>query len=117
VVADGTWQTVATSSALAAQGVVRFASASVVGFAVIDSGGLRALSGVCTHQGCLLEYRELGRELACPCHRVTFSLDGNVRADQIQGLRALPRLPVREREGRIEVFLTSETGGTGPQPS
>jgi cytochrome b6-f complex iron-sulfur subunit len=114
VVTRGTWQTVATSAGLAAQGVVRFASASVVGFAVMDGGELRALSGVCTHQGCLLEYREQGRELACPCHRVTFALDGNVRADQIRGLKALPRLPVREREGRIEVFLTSESGGVTP---
>jgi len=77
---------------------------------------LRAVSGVCTHQGCLLEYREDNQELACPCHRATFSLTGDVRAHDVVGLLpALPQLPVREGDGRIEVYLATTTDGA-PKP-
>ena len=120
VAADGAWQTVATSSELDERGVVRFATLATVGFLARSGGVLRAVSGVCTHQGCLLEYRE-GEgegELACPCHRATFALTGDVRAHDVAGLLPpLPQLPVRERDGRIEVFLAATPDGAiAPKP-
>jgi nitrite reductase/ring-hydroxylating ferredoxin subunit len=116
---DGAWQVVATASELHQLGVVRFATPAAVGFLVRNSGGaVRAVSGVCTHQGCLLAYSEGDQELVCPCHRATFALTGDVRAHDVAApLPALPQLPVRERDGRIEVYLAATPdGATAPKP-
>jgi nitrite reductase/ring-hydroxylating ferredoxin subunit len=116
---DGAWQAVATASELRRLGVVRFATPATVGFLVRDSGGVvRAVSGVCTHQGCLLEYRESAQELECPCHRATFALTGEVRNHDVAApLPPLPELPVRERDGRIEAYLAaSPDGASAPKP-
>jgi nitrite reductase/ring-hydroxylating ferredoxin subunit len=118
-VADGgTWQAVATASELRQLGVVRFATPATVGFLVRSSGVVRAVSGVCTHQGCLLAYDEGDQELVCPCHRATFALTGDVRTHDVPApLPALPQLPVRERDGRIEVYLAATPdGATAPKP-
>ena len=40
--------------------------------------GLIALSRVCTHLGCLLEYDKQKRKLICPCHAGIFNLEGRV---------------------------------------
>jgi nitrite reductase/ring-hydroxylating ferredoxin subunit len=115
---DGAWQAVATASELRQFGVVRFATPATVGFLVRSGGVVRAVSGVCTHQGCLLEYRESAQELECPCHRATFALTGDVRAQDVAvPLAPLPELPARERDGRIEVYLAANPDrATAPKP-
>lgn len=40
--------------------------------------GYIALSRVCTHLGCLLEYDKLQKKLICPCHAGVFNLEGRV---------------------------------------
>lgn len=40
--------------------------------------GFLALSKVCTHLGCLVEYEKERNRLICPCHAGVFDLDGNV---------------------------------------
>jgi cytochrome b6-f complex iron-sulfur subunit len=40
--------------------------------------GFIALSRVCTHLGCLVEYNRGKQRLICPCHAGTFDLEGNV---------------------------------------
>jgi cytochrome b6-f complex iron-sulfur subunit len=40
--------------------------------------GYVALSRVCTHLGCLVEYQKDKKRLLCPCHAGTFDLAGNV---------------------------------------
>jgi len=40
------------------------------------SGGVAALSAICTHQGCPLGYEV--PEVVCPCHQSRFALDGSV---------------------------------------
>lgn len=46
----------------------------------LDSGGLYAMSSVCTHAGCLLEdnAETISAGLSCPCHGSTFDGNGNV---------------------------------------
>jgi len=39
-------------------------------------GGVRAVSAICTHQGCPLGYE--APEVVCPCHQSRFALDGAV---------------------------------------
>ena len=45
-----------------------------------DADGVYAMSGVCTHAGCLLSgsSRTIAAGLACPCHASLFDGDGNV---------------------------------------
>lgn len=40
--------------------------------------GYIALSRVCTHLGCLLEYDRTKKSLICPCHAGVFNLEGRV---------------------------------------
>lgn len=40
--------------------------------------GFIALSKVCTHLGCLVEYEKDNNRLICPCHAGTYDLEGNV---------------------------------------
>jgi len=40
--------------------------------------GYIALSRVCTHLGCLIEYDRNKKLLVCPCHAGTFDLEGRV---------------------------------------
>jgi nitrite reductase/ring-hydroxylating ferredoxin subunit len=102
----GSWQRVAAAADVAPGDVTPFTTATTVGFVVNDGGDLRALSGVCTHQGCLLAHNGVDGRLDCPCHRAAFDLDGNVLFHEFPGtLPALPKVDVRERSGDIEVFV------------
>jgi cytochrome b6-f complex iron-sulfur subunit len=40
--------------------------------------GYVALSRVCTHLGCLVDYQKDNTRLLCPCHAGTYDLSGNV---------------------------------------
>jgi cytochrome b6-f complex iron-sulfur subunit len=42
-----------------------------------DKGPI-ALSRVCTHLGCLVEYNRAKQQLVCPCHAGVYDLDGGV---------------------------------------
>ena len=55
--------------------------------------GFIALSKVCTHLGCLVEYDKGLRKLICPCHAGTFDLEGNVLSGPPP--RPLPAVPLK----------------------
>jgi cytochrome b6-f complex iron-sulfur subunit len=101
---EGAWHAVLAASDLPTGQVARFTTSSTVGFVMNDNGVLSAVSGVCTHQGCLLRLNEAAGQLDCPCHRAAFSLQGNVLRHQLpQPLEPLPHIQVREHDGQIEV--------------
>ena len=101
---DGTWKPVVAAADLGDGQVARFSTASTIGFVVNDNGNLSAISGVCTHQGCLLRHNEAAGRLDCPCHRASFSLQGDVLRQQFrQPLPPLPHIQVRENNGQIEI--------------
>ena len=105
VPAHGDWVPVASPGSVQPGDVARFATASTVGFVVNDGRHLSAVSGVCTHQGCLLQHNASQNRLECPCHRAAFALTGEVLYHMFpEPLAPLPRLPVRERDGEIEVL-------------
>jgi cytochrome b6-f complex iron-sulfur subunit len=100
---EGSWQPVLAAADLGDGQVARFATTSTIGFVVNDNGNLSAISGVCTHQGCLLRHNEAQGRLDCPCHRASFSLQGDVLRQQFpQPLPPLPHIQVREANGQIE---------------
>ncbi|MCU1281505.1 MAG: qcrB 2, partial [bacterium] len=51
-----------------------FGSGSKEFFVVKDSGGLYAVSAICTHSGCTNQVN--GNQFYCPCHGATFDLNG-----------------------------------------
>ena len=102
----GTWQRVAATADIPPGEVTPFATATTVGFVVNDGGNLRGLSGVCTHQGCLLKHNQADGRLDCPCHRAAFTLDGDVLYQQFPGtLAPLPAVDVRDHNGNVEVYV------------
>jgi cytochrome b6-f complex iron-sulfur subunit len=40
--------------------------------------GFGALSAICTHKGCIVNWDEKRRTLTCPCHAGVFDANGNV---------------------------------------
>jgi nitrite reductase/ring-hydroxylating ferredoxin subunit len=101
---EGHWQPVVNAGQLGDGQVVRFSTESTVGFVVNDNGNLSAISGVCTHQGCLLRHNEVDGRLDCPCHRASFSLQGKVLHQQFtKPLAPQPHIQVRENNGQIEI--------------
>jgi cytochrome b6-f complex iron-sulfur subunit len=60
-----------------------------------DTAGFYALSGVCTHLGCLV--RQEGDQLVCPCHGSRFTQDGAV----LQG-------PAAQSLRHVEVMLSAD---------
>jgi cytochrome b6-f complex iron-sulfur subunit len=104
---QGHWLAVATESELAGGGAKGFVSPGVRGFVSEGAGGeLIAVSGVCTHLGCLLQANGEAGRLDCPCHRTAFGLKGEVLFSQLASRPdPLPRLQARRRDGAVEVFV------------
>jgi cytochrome b6-f complex iron-sulfur subunit len=99
------WVPVASVADLPAGHAMPFSTPSVRGFLVNDGKAITALSGVCTHLGCLLHLNATARRLDCPCHTAAFALDGSVLFHSIpQTLPPLPQINARVREGMIEVL-------------
>ena len=44
----------------------------------LEDGGMLALSLICTHLGCSVNYSGEKREFICPCHASSFDITGNV---------------------------------------
>jgi cytochrome b6-f complex iron-sulfur subunit len=54
---------------------------------------LWAMSSVCTHLGCITQWKPESNQIACPCHGSKFGRDGNVEAGPAP--RPLPHFSVR----------------------
>jgi cytochrome b6-f complex iron-sulfur subunit len=55
--------------------------------------GLIAVSRVCTHLGCLVQYDKENTRLLCPCHAGVYDLEGNIVSGPPP--KPLPKLPLR----------------------
>ena len=91
VAGEGFWVEVARANELPPGSAIRFSTAAFDGFVVNDGGEVRALSSVCTHMGCTLQYRPEWQDLRCPCHDASFDLAGRLA----NGRRAWREAPYR----------------------
>lgn len=66
-------------------------------------GGWIALSAICTHQGCIVQWDEKRLTLSCPCHAGLFDANGNV-------LSGPPRRPLK----RFRVAVVRDEIYIGP---
>ncbi len=55
---------------------IRFAGGTYI--VIRTERGVFALSAVCTHLGCLVNWEPDAQEIVCPCHVARFDLNGNV---------------------------------------
>ena len=102
----GTWRAVAALADVSAGQSVRFSSGPVEGVVVNDGGTIKAVSAVCTHQGCLLLLDAAAHRLRCPCHPTVFSVSGQLISYSLATPPAnLPALQARVRDGQIEVLV------------
>jgi cytochrome b6-f complex iron-sulfur subunit len=101
----GSWQVVLASADLPDGAVRPFTVSTLTGFIERTGGRLRAVSGICTHQGCRLVLAATNAELDCPCHSAVFALDGTVlRHRPSVKLTALPQIAVRESGDVVQVY-------------
>lgn len=67
----------------------------------LENGELAAYSAVCTHQACVVAYKD--GKLACPCHGSVFDPAKGAAVLNGPANRPLPEVEIEVREG--EVFL------------
>jgi glycine/D-amino acid oxidase-like deaminating enzyme/nitrite reductase/ring-hydroxylating ferredoxin subunit len=73
-----------------------------------DDGQLHAVSAVCPHMGCLVEWNDGERSWDCPCHGSRFDVDGSVLdVPAVDGLRAID-VPDRTTEADRRPSVPSE---------
>ncbi len=68
---------------------------------VRDGDNVRALSTVCPHAGCAVDWDESGKTFVCPCHDSRFSVAGERQSGPSP--RPLDTLDVDVEEGRVAV--------------
>jgi cytochrome b6-f complex iron-sulfur subunit len=106
--AHGDWRTVAASDELPDGAVRAFDMGAVAGFVLRSEGVVRAVSGMCSHQGCRLLLNATSRQLDCPCHTTVFALTGELVAHQLPVPPGpLPRIAARELDGAVQVYTPS----------
>jgi cytochrome b6-f complex iron-sulfur subunit len=67
------------------------------------NGSLSAVSAVCTHKGCDVNYDKKLGHILCPCHGSEFGLDGqNIKGP---AKRPLKRYTVRTENSRVVIVL------------
>jgi len=72
------WVSVALVKDVPEGGALRFSTAAFDGYIVKVNGEIWALSSVCTHMGCTLQFRGDWKDLRCPCHGASFNLEGQL---------------------------------------
>lgn len=102
----GHWAVVAQLDELPRGAVRPFAAGSIRGFLINDGGNVRAMSRICTHMGCVLDFAKVEQTLICPCHGAQFTMQGSqVQTDYYPiSLPPLPAVKVRTRGRHVEVW-------------
>ena len=103
----GVWNAVATVDEIPVGGVKRFVTDAIVGFVRHTSTGYVALSGACTHMGCLLSWNGSARTFDCPCHGGRFTETGASSPDSSVAYSPLPAIKTKVEDGQVWVYLAS----------
>jgi nitrite reductase/ring-hydroxylating ferredoxin subunit len=109
---QGRWYRIASMVDLTEGVVLPFTAGAVQGFVMQRHGQVRAISRICTHMGCALNYERSQAVLECPCHGAAFNLAGQLQSGPESyrtGSVIIPPLPEirsRVRGDSVEVFGT-----------
>lgn len=113
LVPQGHWVSLFAADTLAVGDVRRFVAATVVGFVRRTAAGFEALSGACTHMGCLLAWNASARTYDCPCHGGRFLENGQSAPLSSTAYRPLPTIATRVDAGMVWVYLPDPHGSPG----
>ncbi len=101
----GSWQTLMALADLPDSTPVRFTHGPLEGYVIRRGSTLRALSALCTHMPCVLNWSTLRTRFECPCHGATFAESGTAIGTYGDGtLPPLPPIKVRIQQDQIEIF-------------
>lgn len=101
----GVWVSVARADAIPVGGVAHFTTEYITGFIRHTKDGFSALSGVCTHMGCLLLWNAGDRTFDCPCHGGRFNESGTSAPTSPVAYRPLPSIKTRVESGTVWVYV------------
>jgi nitrite reductase/ring-hydroxylating ferredoxin subunit len=101
---NGRWYDVADAAGVPPGAARRFSSGGVDGYLLNEGGRVYALSAICTHMGCHIDWHAAHERFGCLCHGAAFSRHGHVVAG-IPPAR-LPAIAVRVHRGRIYAWGT-----------
>jgi cytochrome b6-f complex iron-sulfur subunit len=102
---SGTWVAVAVADSIPLGQVKRFETDFVIGFIRHTSTGFSALSGTCTHMGCLLLWNDRDHTFDCPCHGGRFTEQGNSAPDSPFTYKPLPPIRTKVENGQVLVYV------------
>jgi nitrite reductase/ring-hydroxylating ferredoxin subunit len=112
------WVAVARTTELLPGSALRFLAAGREGYLVNLDGAARAVSAICTHLPCIVQWNGAGRDFICPCHEAEFGADGQHRPTPSydRQLPPLPSFPVKQVGAMIYVFPgeSSSPGSAAP---
>lgn len=109
LVPSGVWLAVAAANTIPVGGVKRFVTDSLVGFVRHTPQGFEALSGACTHMGCLVNWNSTARTFDCPCHGGRFLETGQAAPSSPVAYRPLPVIRTMVQDGQVLIFVPSGT--------
>lgn len=115
----GAWIAVAAVESIPLGNVKRFETDFVIGFIRHTQAGFSALSGTCTHMGCLLLWNAGDRTFDCPCHGGRFNEQGNSAPGSPFTYKPLPAIQTKVENGQVLVYVIppvssrSSSGGGG----
>ncbi|HUZ76068.1 MAG TPA: Rieske (2Fe-2S) protein [Chloroflexota bacterium] len=112
------WVPITTLRILTPGRVMRFVAQGMVGHVLNIGGQVWALSAVCTHQACLLDWQAQTRTFDCGCHGAAFNADGTQHPlpTYPRILPPLARLPVMVLQGRVLVQIVAPVAPPTPLP-
>lgn len=122
---QGSWIAIAAVDAIPVGAVKHFATDTIVGFIRHTADGFSALSGACTHLGCLLQWNGGARTFDCPCHGGRFTEDGTSAPSSPVRYVPLPRIATKVEQGQVFVYVppsgvstsgAAVPGSQGPRP-
>lgn len=104
------WVPVAHAAELTPGTVKRFIAGDVEGHVMNIGGKIWALSAICTHKACVLNWQGQAQEFVCPCHGAIFNTSGqHLQPDEYkQTLPPLAKIPVQQLNGQIYVVLNRQ---------
>ncbi len=121
---SGVWVAIAALESVPLGAIQRFEAGSVIGFLRHTTEGFIALSGVCTHMACLLQWNAPDKTFDCPCHGGRFQANGVAATDAPYTYPPLPSIRTKVESGQVWAYVVGVSSspqdlqpGSSPTPT